>query len=248
MIMNLKILLLYVLCLTLTGCDDKGVKHKGAQSLEQQSQAVEKMQDYSQCPDIMKYKVGNYVFGLPRDSYYVREYTALNQPLSRSERPCDEVMELTAFRYGPNEFSKYKKDRGSILQIRVRFHDQALPSDVYEAFEVLEKLQKANLTLNDLPKENGFYKFEFKGSQFLFIADNNGIKTKLGNPLTFSCLPSNYNRKTFNCGTGFPWKDNLSLGVTLNTEYFPVSSWSGVYDELQEFAENLIIKETESEE
>ncbi len=218
---------------------------KSDEKVDQLSTENSAVQARKDCPDVMKYQVGDYVFGLPRNS---GKFLA-NSNNTRLPILCDEVQTATYLNYRPYQFFDHNgyQDKNAILSFDIIDNNASGGSDTYTHMRVDEKLKKLGLELTDFPIQDGFYKFEFSGNQFLFIADKGEVKTKLGNPLTFYCIPNPYNSSILRCSTSFPWKENISISARyISVKTFPVSSWPNLYLQLQEFAQNLLIKTTEA--
>ncbi len=253
-----KYISLFLMFFALCGCNESNAKSD--EKVDQLSTESSAVQAQKTCPDVMKYQVGDYVFGIDRFKGRVQAYEKSKGGGYTKLPDCRKgIQSVQKIRYEPYQF--FDRDgvtnKAPVITIEIVYDDTSTeqllePHEIeYPPNWIKENLVNTGVELEDLSLVDEFYKFEFKKNQFVFFAKQDGIKTRLGKPLTFFCLPSSYDHKVLVCKTFFLWKENIGIRLVRGSviggkNNKTPADWPLLYEQLQEFAQNLLIKTTEA--
>ncbi len=237
-----KYISLFLMFFVLCGCNESNAKSD--EKVDQLSTESSAVQARKACPDVMKYQVGDYVFGV------LRRYRVNVIPLPHAF-PCNEIAELKRLRYGPSQFLEYQDSayRGQIVKFSIspmagsQRKKYSKPAD-YLSDGARRIWDLEDIKMDSLPIESGFRKVSYADNHFLLIPTKE-VQNTHQDLIVIGCEKSIYAPYNTGCRISFYWKDNLSVSVGFSADRFPLDEWSRVYSGAVEFLDKLEIKDIE---
>lgn len=193
------------------------------------------------CVPYHRIKVGEHMLTLPR----AEGRLSLDKEGKSVLFSCEgKIVEASGIFYIPNNFLKISgvaptsaERKSVVIELTVsHLSDLSKKGDTYTRFRVEEELTKAGLKIEDLPLDEGFYKFSYGQVTNFYIAAHEDMKTPLGNPVTFRCD----GLKNIKCGTGTYWKGGLAIGMgTFMMDRLPIKEWKKAYHGYLKYLESV---------
>ena len=200
-----------------------------------------------ECSDTIQIKVGEKLFEIPRNSGSIIIDFSKNLP-------CDGYIETDNFIYRPYKFMGHDdfEERQFIVSISIYYDDNKGKYEINDTFKksnLFQKLEKQNLSLENLPVDDNFYKFENGPKQYLFVTADKNFMTPLDNPITFGCMELFSDPQNYTCGTTETWNNSYRIGIgSFTTKTFPISQWKELHAYFLKYIDNLEITSLEKEE
>lgn len=198
-------------------------------------------------------KLGKHVFRIEnRHNTWVEKD---DKPIAWDEnerRICHQIdslpVEADNFKFFPTYFrEKYDKHLGGgygfVMSVGASYWPEG--QEDFAERVLYSHLESEGLTIEDLPKENGYYTTFHLGWWYIF--PNNTVLSPSGNPIAITCsanrnkdpdIPSVWGI----CGTGISWKDNIGFGFNnVNELHIPRGQWKELYYDFLNYMESLEI-------